>query len=106
MPIFALFLALILSPYLALAQTVAKPIADVTVTGTATLIKARTDDRVTLSCTNTHASVHVRWGNSTVTAAVGQRIPAGSAIEISSRGAIYMISEGANVTVSCTEELK
>ena len=106
MPIFALFLALILSPYLALAQTVAKPIADVTVTGTATLIKAKTDDRKALSCTNTSSSVHVRWGNSSVTAASGQRLSAGSAIEIVSKGAIYMISEGANVTVSCTEELQ
>lgn len=106
MPILALFLALVLTPYLALAQTVAKPIADVTVTGTATLIKARTDDRVALSCTNTHATVHVRWGNASVTAATGQRIPAGASIEILSRGVIYMISEGADVTMSCTEELK
>jgi hypothetical protein len=84
-------------------QTVT-PVADVTVTNSATLVKAANGNRVALSCTNTSASVHVRWGSSAVTASAGQRVPAGSSIEIRNIGAIYMISEGANVTVSCTEE--
>lgn len=83
----------------------AVPIADVPVTSAATLVKAQNAFRRSLSCTNTHATVHVRWGDSTVTASVGQRIPAGTSIEISIRGPIYMISEGATVTMSCTEEL-
>lgn len=82
------------------------PIADVTVTGSATLISAANPERVALNCTNTSASVNVRWAGSTVTAALGQRIPFGTAIEIRNIGAVYMISEGANVTVSCTEELQ
>lgn len=82
------------------------PIADVTVTGTATLVKAANQFRKSLSCTNTSSSVAVRWGSSTVTATQGQRIAASVAIEINDPGAIYMISEGANVTMSCTEETK
>lgn len=81
-------------------------VADVTVTGSATLISAANANRATLNCTNTSASVNVRWGSSSVTATTGQRIPFGAAIEIRNIGAIYMISEGANVTVSCTEETR
>ena len=81
-------------------------IADVTVTGSATLISAANANRATLSCTNTSSTVHVRWGSASVTATTGQRVAAGSAIEIRNIGAIYMISEGANVTVSCTEETR
>lgn len=79
-------------------------INDVTVTGTATLIHAADSARLALNCTNTDASVHVRWGDSAVTATSGQRLPAGSSITIYNIGAVYMISEGANVTVSCTKE--
>lgn len=82
------------------------PIADVTVTGTATLIQDADPQRITLSCTNTSSSVNVRWGSSSVTASTGQRIPFGTAIEIRNIGAIYMISEGANVTVACTKEAR
>lgn len=81
------------------------PIADVSVTSSATLVRAASDIRIALSCTNTHATVHVRWGSSAVTATVGQRISAGASIEIRSTGDVYMISEGATVTMSCTEEL-
>ena len=88
------------------AGWVVSPITDVTVTGTATLIRAAASNRTTLSCTNTSASVNVRWGDSTVTASKGQRVPFGSAIEIRNTGAVYMISEGASVTVSCTEETR
>lgn len=81
------------------------PIADVTVTGTATLIAAA-EDRLAISCTNNDSSVNVRWGNASVTASTGQQLKAGLAIQILNRDAIYMISEGASVTVSCTKEYK
>lgn len=80
------------------------PLADITVTGSATLIHAADSSRIALNCTNSDSSVNVRWGNASVTATTGQRIAAGSAIEIKNIGAVYMISEGANVTVSCTKE--
>ena len=79
-------------------------VADVTVTATATLIKALNNSRRSLSCTNTSSTVNVRWGSASVTATTGQRVPAGASVEIRSLGAVYMISEGANVTMSCTEE--
>lgn len=84
----------------------APPVADKTVTGTATLISAASPIRSALNCTNTHATVHVRWGDSTITATSGQQLRAGTAIEILNSAAIYMISEGVNVTVSCTEETR
>ena len=80
------------------------PAADVTVTGSATLVAAANGSRTALSCTNTSSSVNVRWGSSAVTATTGQQLPSAKSIEIKSLGAVYMISEGANVTVSCTEE--
>lgn len=79
-------------------------ITDVTVTGTATLVKAANMNRVALSCTNTHGSVNVRWGDSAITTTKGQQIKAGASVAIENRGAVYMISEGADVSVSCTEE--
>ena len=95
------------TPSWAWAQgTTATPQADVTVSSAATLVKAGNGFRYALSCTNNSTSVHVRWGDATVTASTGQRIPFGTAIQILSRGPIFMISEGANVTVSCTEEQK
>jgi hypothetical protein len=84
------------------AHVVAK--ADVTVSNTATLVLAANGLRSTLSCTNTSTSVAVRWGDSSVSATKGQQIPAGATIEIRNSGAVYMISEGADVTVACTEE--
>jgi len=84
----------------------APPVADKTVTGTATLISASSPIRSALNCTNTHATVHVRWGDATITASSGQQLRAGTAIEILNSAAIYMISEGVDVTVSCTEETR
>lgn len=89
-----------------LAQTSITPLADVTVTNAATLIRGQDAFRYAISCTNHSATVAVRWGSSAVTAAIGQRIPAGGSIEILAKGPVYMISEGASVTVSCTEETK
>lgn len=84
----------------------AVPLADVSVTGTAVLMDANTFTRASLSCTNHSTTVNVRWGDATVTASQGQRFPAGSSIEIRIKGPIYMISEGAAVTVSCTRETR
>jgi hypothetical protein len=81
-------------------------IPDVTVTSTATLIDAADGRRVNLNCTNHDESVAVRWGSSAVTATSGQRFPVNGTIEIKNTGAIYMISEDAAVTVSCTRELQ
>jgi len=81
------------------------PLADITVNSSATLIDADRPGRFALRCYNTHATVHVRWGNFSVTAAKGQRIPALTSIEIRATGPIYMISEGADVTMSCTVQL-
>lgn len=88
------------------AQTNFESKTDVTVTSSATLVLAGNSFRYALNCTNTSASVNVRWGDSTVTASKGQQFRAGTSIEINSRAPVYMISEGANVTVSCTEETK
>ena len=103
MTIFLLLLLLPVSAFAAESGS-ATPKADVTVTSSATKIVDPNGLRSTLSCTNTSSSVNVRWGDSSVEAAKGQRIPAGATIEIRNSGAIYMISEGADVDVSCTEE--
>ena len=81
-------------------------VSDATITSTATLVDAQDAFRVALSCTNHSASVNVRWGDSTVTATKGQRIPFGQTIEIRNSAPVYMISEGASITVSCTKETK
>lgn len=81
-------------------------LADVSVTSSATLVNALDTTRVNLNCTNTSSSVHIRWGDSTVTSTKGQQIPAGTAVEISNVGDVYMISEGATVTVACTKETR
>jgi hypothetical protein len=92
----------------ALAQEfyVVTPKTDMTVTSSATLVAAQNAFREALDCTNNDPVIAVRWGDSTVTTTKGQRLPAGTSIEIKNRGAVYMISEGADVTVSCTEEAR
>ena len=102
------FLALLtlLVPSIGQAQSSIEALADVTVTSSATLVAAGDGFRYALNCTNTNASVNVRWGDSTVTTTKGQQIRAATAIEILSRGPVYMISEGANVVVTCTKESK
>lgn len=82
------------------------PMADVTVTSTATLIVAYESGRLRLSCTNNSADVAVRWANSAVTAAAGQRFPADRTIEIQGPSAVYMISEDTDVSISCTKEMR
>ena len=105
---FSLVLALLLYSAIAWSQavTIGPVIADVTVTGSATLVKDGNAKREFLSCTNNHASVNVRWGASDVTATGGQRIPFGATVEIKNRAPVYMISEGTDVVVSCTEETR
>lgn len=106
LPILLLVVLALARPAAAQAPTTPNPLADLTVTGAVTLVSAANANRVYLNCTNNDAAVNVRWGGATVTATRGQRLVAGGAIAIPSTGAVYMISEGANVTVSCTEELK
>ena len=80
------------------------PRSDVTVSSTATQVLAASQGRIVASCTNTSSADHVRWGDSSVTAAKGQRLPAGASIEIFTTAAVYMIAEGSDVGISCTEE--
>lgn len=99
-------LALLLPSAAGAAGNIVVAKTDVTVTSAATLVLAINPVRATLSCTNTSASVHVRWGDATVTATKGQQLRAGLSIEIENSAPIYMISEGVDVTVSCTEETR
>ena len=75
--------------------------ADVTVSGTATLVSASNSNRASLTCSVTDA---VRWGSATVTTTSGVRIAANGAIAIRNTAAVYMIAEDVDSTVSCTEE--
>ena len=107
----SLVLVLVLLSGLAGAQEPSRPqsrvvvqLSDTTVTGSATLIREANGARTALNCTNNSAVVNVRWGSSAVAAASGQRFKAGAAIEITGTYAVYMISEDADVAVSCSEE--
>lgn len=80
------------------------PLADITVTNAATVLEGQRGDRVGLVCTNNDGAVNVRIGDSTVTATAGVRLKAGASITATSRASIQAISEGANVTLSCTSE--
>lgn len=79
-------------------------LADVTVTSSPTLVCASDDNTVNCTCRNTGADA-VRYGDITVTATKGARIAAGEPVEIRVRGNVYMISEGASTTLSCTKEM-
>jgi len=81
-------------------------ITDKTVTTSATLISAANGNRAVLNCTNNDAAINVRWGGSTVTSTLGQRLKAGASISIRNTEAIYMAAESSSVTVSCTEEVR
>lgn len=96
-------------PRLALAQPTGRrfvSIADVTVTGAVTTVRAADATRIALVCTNTHASVHVRIGDTLSTATRGAQLRAGLSATITSTAEISAISEGANVTLACSEELR
>lgn len=77
------------------------PKSDVTVSTTAVLIASANNLRASLNCTTT---ANVRWGDSSITSTKGQLVPANGSIEIKNTDGIYMISEGSDATVSCTEE--
>lgn len=81
-------------------------VADVTVSSTATLVDAADPNRAALSCTNTSDTEAVRWGDSGVTATSGQRVPTGGTVEIKNIAAVYMTSEGDDVTLACTKEMR
>lgn len=106
-----LFLSMLLVPGFAFAQVdrwsvpprYALPKAAVTVTSTATLVCPTNENRVNCTCRNIGVDA-VRYGDSTVTASTGAQIAGGEPAEIRVRGAIYMISEGADTSVVCTEE--
>jgi len=106
-----ILLIFLLNPVLSFAQVdrwsspprYALPKTEVTVTGTATLVCPTNDNRVNCTCRNLGAEA-VRYGDSTVTASTGAQIAAGEPVEIRIRGAVYMISEGDNTAVACTEE--
>lgn len=78
--------------------------SDVTVTNTATLVCPANDNRVNCTCVNTGVDA-VRYGDSTISATKGARIGAGQPAEIRVRGAIYMVSEGADTELACTQEV-
>lgn len=81
------------------------PLDDVAVTNAATLLRAANDDRFALILTNHSDTVHIRIGDATVTATRGVRLYAGASMTVTATSSIYAISEGANVTVSRSEEL-
>ena len=81
-------------------------IADLSVTGTDTLIRAASGSRTALVCTNTSATVHLRLGGSGVTTTSGVQLRAASTITLTGPYDVYGVSEGAAVTVACSEELR
>lgn len=80
--------------------------ADISVTSALTPVASQNSARAALSCTNTSASVNVRWGDASITSTRGQQLKAGLSVEIRNTDDVYMISEGASVTVSCTSETR
>jgi hypothetical protein len=84
--------------------TVATPLSDITVTGSATLVRAANAGRVGLTCTNNHIGLNARLGDPTITASKGVRLGPGSSVTIQGVYAVYAISEGGSLTLSCTED--
>lgn len=83
------------------------PYADVTVTSGAAVVVCPLDPiRKFCNARNMSADTAVRWGDSSVTATRGQQLKAGEPIEINAASAVYMISEGDDVTVSRTAETR
>lgn len=84
--------------------TVSTPLSDITVSGSATLVRAANPSRVMLTCTNNHTGLAARLGDATITTTRGVRIPAGASVSIGGVYAVFAISEGASLTFSCTED--
>lgn len=96
---------LLLLATLAFAQTNITPQVDYTLGATATEVCTTYNAlRYACSCTNTDATIHMRWGNSAVTTTSGQQVRAGASVEIRSRAKIYFIAESGTPVLSCTEE--
>ena len=79
------------------------PLAEVTVTTTATLVCPANDNRRNCTCRNRGAEA-VHYGDTTVTASNGATIEINESAQIEIRGAVYMIAEVSESTVSCTDE--
>jgi hypothetical protein len=60
--------------------------------------------RVDCSCTNNDAANALRVGDASVTATRGQRVPAGATFKAITTSAVFAISEGGVVSVSCTDQ--
>jgi hypothetical protein len=93
-------------PVVQTGGSIITPIADIVVTNVATLLRAANSSRLALGGTNNDPAVGIRLGDSTVTATKGQRVSAGASFKTNVTAAVFGISEGANVTVSQTEELR
>lgn len=85
--------------------SIVQSFADVTLSTTAQVVDSANANRRTLSCTNNHASIAFRWGDSAITTTRGQRVAAGATVSITGTYAIYMIAESGAPTVSCTREV-
>mgnify|MGYP001583812663 CR=1 FL=1 len=97
----------LLAPSVAVAQSYRhQTFADVTVTGAVTTIRAENQAREALTCTNTHATVHIRWGDGNISTTRGSQLRATLTLSLTgldAKPALSMVSEGADVTMSCTE---
>jgi hypothetical protein len=81
------------------------PATDVTVSSvTATLLAAANPARVALNVHNNDAAIAIRIGDSTATAAKGDRLVAGGDASITATGPIYGFAESGSPVVSLTEE--
>lgn len=80
-------------------------LADIVVTGTKTLLRPADETRVALVATNNSGATAVRIGGASVTTTQGVRLGPGGSIRVTAATEIYAISEGANVTMSMSEEL-
>lgn len=77
---------------------------DVTVTASATQLCPINGSRIDCSCTNNDTTNAFRVGDNLVTATRGQRVTAGGTFKASTTSAVFGISEGVNVAVSCTDQ--
>lgn len=77
------------------------PLADITVTTTATLIDTSNSSRATLNCT---VNTEIRWGDSSVTSTKGNRVGANIPFSIRNQGVVYFAATASTGTASCTRE--
>jgi hypothetical protein len=84
--------------------TVTTPLSDLTVTGSATLLRAQNAGRLGLACASKSTGTSIRLGDATVTTTKGVALGPLSAVTIAGTYALYGISEGSSVTLTCTED--